>query len=240
MGISILDLVLSCLRQRNFHADVAFPGQKFPRITEPAATVHIERVDRANLSVTVEVCILCPAAMGGTACELEALRATEALRWEGAVCIQNGCSYDGVAQLYMVPILATFTCIAEENRCTMGPGFSVYIDDVLQPDAVAFSEEEVTQCQVEYAMGEALPVGISPGSRGWTLRLEELIISGAPEPEEPQGAFTLTVERTLKTERYLGCRWTSVRREISREGLRRIRTGVAQGREEAESELSDL
>ena len=109
MGYSILELVLQRLREEGFSADIAYPGQKFPQITEAVAAVHIEQVDRANLTVTLEVSIVCPAAMGGTACEVEALRATEVLRWAGAVCVQRGCTYDGVAQVYMVPILATFT-----------------------------------------------------------------------------------------------------------------------------------
>ena len=71
MGISILELVLRRLREENFIADVAFPGQKYPVITEPVAAVHIEKVDRANLTVTVEVNIICPAESGGAYCEVE-------------------------------------------------------------------------------------------------------------------------------------------------------------------------
>ena len=99
MGISILELVLRRLREENFQADVAYPGQKYPLITQPVAAVHIEKVDRANLTVTVEVNIICPAALGGTTCETEALRATEVLRWAGAVCVQNGCVFDGVSRV---------------------------------------------------------------------------------------------------------------------------------------------
>ena len=96
MGYSILELVLRRLRQAGFRADVAFPGQQFPQIQDTVATVHIEKVDRANLTVTMGVSVISPASVGGTACEVEALRATEILRWEGAVCVQNGCTYDGV------------------------------------------------------------------------------------------------------------------------------------------------
>ena len=74
MGYSILELVLRRLRERNFVADVAYPGQKFPKVAGPVAAVHIEKVDRANQTVTVEVNIICPAAMGGTECEMEADR----------------------------------------------------------------------------------------------------------------------------------------------------------------------
>ena len=75
MGYSILELVLRRLRQAGFRADVAYPGQKYPQIGETVATAHIEKVDRANLTVTMEVSIISPAAAGGTACEVEALRA---------------------------------------------------------------------------------------------------------------------------------------------------------------------
>jgi hypothetical protein len=54
LGISILELVLRLLRQENFTADIAYPGQKYPVLTEPVAAVHLEKVDRANLTVTVE------------------------------------------------------------------------------------------------------------------------------------------------------------------------------------------
>ena len=48
MGYSILELVLRRLREANYTADIAYPGQKFPQISDTVATVHIEKVDRAN------------------------------------------------------------------------------------------------------------------------------------------------------------------------------------------------
>lgn len=232
MGLSILELVLRRLRQANFTADVAYPGQKYPRITEPVAAVHIEKVDRANLTVTVEVNIICPASMGGTACEVEALRATEALGWSGAVCVQNGCTYDGVSQVYVVSILATFICVTEKDRCTMGPGFTVYIDEIYQPFVVTFSEEETHDIRAVYSMGEEDPKGISPGKKGWTIYMEELMPVGSPETEEPPAAFKLQIVSDVKTENYYHCLWTSIRREFTREGLKRIRRGIAMERME--------
>lgn len=232
MGYSILELVLRRLREENFTADVAYPGQKFPRITGPVAAVHIEKVDRASLTVTVEVNIICPAAMGGTACEMEALRATEILRWSGAVCIQNGCTYDGVSQVYVAAVLATFTGITEADSCSIGPGFSVYVNEILQPYALAVSEEEVPGTQAEYVMGQSAPAGISQGSCLWYLQLEELIPAGSPETAEPAGAFQLKIDTERKAETYYHCRWTSVKREFTKDGLRRIRKGISMLREE--------
>ena len=227
MGISILEQVLRRLRNAEFQADAAYPGQKFPQITKTVAAVHIEKVDRANMTVTLEVNIISPASLGGTACELEALRATEVLQWDGAVCVQQGCSYDGSAQVYVVAILATYTCVTEADSCTLGPGFQVYINDIYQPFAVSFSEVETRDHAPEYEMGEPIAVGISLGSRLWNIALEELILPGSPETAEPKGAFELRIERAAGTETYYHCRWLSVERQMSRSGLRRIRKGIA-------------
>ena len=232
MGFSVLELVLRRLREENFAADVAYPGQKVPTITDTVAAVHIEKVDRSDLTVTVEVSILCPAAMGGTACEVEALRATEVLRWAGAVCIQNGCTYDGISQVYVVSILATFTGITGEDSFEKGPGFEVRIGGIYQPYAVAFSSEEVQDRQAEYVMGEAAPVGIIQGTCLWKITLEELIPAGSPQTAEPSGAFEVELKTDVKTETFYHCRFTSVKRQYTREGLRRIRTGISMLREE--------
>lgn len=227
MGISILEQVLKRLRNAEFQADAAYPGQKFPQITKTVAAVHIEQVDRANMTVTLEVNIITPASLGGTACELEALRATEVLQWDGAVCVQNGCTYDGSSQVYVVAVLATYTCVTEADSCTLGPGFDVYINDSYQPFAVAFSEEETRTHTVEYEMGEPAAVDVSTGSRLWNITLEERILPGSPEAKNPDGAFELRVERASGTDTYYGCHWLSVKRQLDQSGLHRIRSGVA-------------
>lgn len=233
MGISILELVLRRLREENFIADVAFPGQKYPVITEPVAAVHIEKVDRSNLSVTVEVSIICPGEFGGAYCEVEALRATEVLRWAGATCIQNGCEYDGLAQVYVVKVLATFTCITESDDCVMGPGFRVYAAENIVPFAVSFEAEQVIDREAQYEMGEDAPIGVRKGSWVWKIRLEELIPAGNLEVDDPPGGCEVRVESDTVTETYYHCWWTSVRREYTRQGLRRIRTGISMDRMEA-------
>lgn len=235
MGYSILELVLRQLRQEGFAADAAYPGQKFPKVHGTVVAVHIDQVERAKLTVTVSVNVLCPAAQGGTACEVEALKVTEVLRWMGAACVQNGCRYDGIAQVYVVEVLATFAGVTEENSCRIWPGFYIYLNETLQKFAVAFTEEELTGAEAAYAMGQAAPVGIRQGQQVRKLYLEELIPAGSPEEPEPEGEFQMRLVTSLKTQRYTGCRWVSVRREFTQQGLRRIRQGIALGREEVET-----
>lgn len=227
MGISILEKVLQRLRQARFNAMPAFPGQKYPQITETVAAVHIEKVDRASMTVTLEVNIICPASFGGTACEVEALRATETLQWDGAICIQNGCTYDGSSQVYMVAILATYTCVTEADSCVLGPGFEVYINEIYHRFVVSFTEEENRSHRAEFEMGESEPIGISLGSSVWEITVEELILPGSPELKEPNGPFELRIIRNGGTDIYYHCRWLSVRREMTRNGLHRVCKGVS-------------
>lgn len=240
MGYSILELVLRRLRQAGFRADIAYPGQKYPQIGQTVATVHIEKVDRANLTVTMEVSILCPASTGGTACEVEALRATEILRWAGAVCVQNGCTYDGVSQVYVVSILATFTGTTDADDCVIWPGFYCYVDELIQRFAVGITVEEYTGRQPEFVMGEAAPTGVSEGSHYWSIELEELIPAGSGVSKEPEGSFVLKLITDEKTEEFTGCTWLNTRREYTKAGLRRIHKGIALGRREVTDGLSEL
>lgn len=235
MGYSILELVLRRLREDGFTADIAFPGQKFPQISDTVATVHIEKVDRANLEVTVEISIICPASMGGTVCEMKALRATEVLRWSGAVCVQNGCTYDGIAQVYVVSVLATFTGVTEADDCTVWPGFYCYVDNQLLRFVTGFTAVQANGGAAEYVIGQAAPVGTSIGTTAWEIQLEELIPVGSPEFASPSDPCIVRIITDQKTETYSGCRWASVRREFTKKGLRRIRTGVALQMEEEEN-----
>ena len=142
------------------------------------------------------------------------------MRWR--LCGQRKfCTYDGISQVYVVAILATFTCVTEASKCSLGPGFRAYINDIVQPNAIAFSEEEVSGVQAEYVTGESAPAGASQGSSLWYIQLEELFPAGTPEKAEPVGAFTLEIS-------------TSVKREFSREGLRKTRKGIAMLRQEEE------
>lgn len=228
MGISILELVLGELRTGGFTADVAYPGQKYPPITDTVAAVHIAEVDRANMTVTVEVTVISPAALGGTACETAALRATEILRWAGGNCIQKGCDYDGMAQVYCVSVLATFTCITEAEDCTMGPGFAVYVDGTRLEFVTAFSNVELRDVTCCYEMGEDYPVGLCMGKSKWEITIVEVIPAGSEEVTYPNAATGVTVEKSNgETEIFRNCLFTSVQRDNTNAGLKRTWKGVA-------------
>lgn len=236
MGLSILDMVLLRLRSLGFRADAAFPGQNCPVITEPVAAVHIDEVDSANQTVTVKVNILCPAELGGVQCELDALQVTQMLSQSGAACVQSGCVYDGIGKMYSVTISATYTGTTETDEYRIGPGFKVYLDGIYISNVISFTAERYGGSMLHFSMGEDAPVGSSSGSGGWKITLEEQIPVGGYELGEGDEPFTLRLEKsTGYHETYSQCRWTSVMRTFNREGMRRIRTGIAVSMEESYS-----
>ena len=231
MGNGILDRAAAKLREAGFRTGYGFPGQARAMADRAVAALHLEKVDNTASVVTVEVSIICPASLGGGQCEIEALRATEVLRWSGATCVQNGCKYDGVAQVYVVAVLPTFTAITEEDGCTIGPGFTVHLSDIYHPYAISFTATQNADHEVRHEIGELAPIGLAPGNWTWKIELEELIPAGSPEAEQPADLFELKLTTDIQTERYYHCRWTSVKREFTKNGLRKTRIGVAMDRE---------
>lgn len=233
MGISILELVLRRLREENFQTEAAFPGKKYPDITRTVAAAHIQEVNRADRTVTVEVMVFSPGTAGGSVCEAEALRATEALHSAGAECVQGGCQYNGTIRAYCVSILATFVGVTMTEDCTMGPGFTVYISNSVIPWTTAFTAEKTEQWELCYGIGENTPVDIAQGKECWKILLEEKIPVGSPVSKQAVDSFSLRLERSDGyKETYYRCRWLSEKRYHSREGLHRIRTGIAMQMEE--------
>lgn len=222
MGNSILELVLLTLRDGGFRADVAYPGQKHPVISESVAAVHILKTDGAQRTVTAEIFIVCKASLGGTRCETDAVEAAQLLSDAGAECVLEGCEYDGINQTYSVRILATF----REETVVPELDFQVRAGTVLLPHAVRFCAEKVTDSEVHYSMGQSAPAAISQGQWIWKITLEELVPPGESEVVQ-NDANTLTITAETGTESYTGCCWTSIKREFTRDGMRQIRIGTA-------------
>ena len=232
MGSLILAKVQDELENAGFSVNIAYPGQKYPQIRETVAAVHMEKMDGNTQEVTVEVDIVCPASVGGSRCEQEAFTATQTLTAVGARCIQNGCVYHAATNTFMVTIYATFVGSSQSEDGTIGPGFQVYINNVLQPYATGFTSEVEADHKVVYTVGMAMPARSTAGRFLHSFCLEEMIPIGQTAPEESLDTFAVRVETEKTIERFFHCRWTSIRQEYTKEGMRRIRKGFARIREE--------
>ena len=235
MGALILTKVQDELEIAGFDVNVAYPGQKYPQIRNTVAAVHMEKMDGTSREMTVEVDIISPANLGGSMCEHEAFRATEALTAVGARCIQNGCVYQAATNTFRVTIRATFSGNTQSEDGTIGLGFQVYINNVLQPYATGFVSNKETDNKVIYTIGMALPEDSTAGQLLHTFQLEELIPIGETAAEDHTGTFTIRVETANTTERFFACRWNSIRQEYTKEGMKRIRKGIARIREEVKN-----
>jgi len=231
MGGAVLEQVLQTLRKAGFAADLAYPGRKYPLITGTVAAVHLEKVDALKLETTVKVEILCPGTFGGTACELEALRALEALHGAGAACVQESCRYHTAAQVYITPVHATFLSAAEPEDTVLGPGFQVLIAGKTLPYATAFTALIESDHKTVYSVGMRIPATSTPGPIHYSLRLKEMIPIGSELEESEEGTFSIRVVTEQGGEVYHDCRWTSIQRDYTKEGLRQIRKGFGRVRE---------
>lgn len=240
MGSLVVQKVITALCDSGLSAGAAWPGKAFPAITGPVAAVHLKEVDSSTMTATVEVMVLGPGAQGGTVCEETALEAMRVLWGLGAVCRQTGCSYDRTGDVFSVSLTAAFSQVVPDEGDDGDQGetgqilsaFAVRVADVLQPHAVSFQATQETGAEMEYVAASPEAVASHSGTIRWSLTLKEEIPPGIREPESPEGEFSLTVEDGTDSWRYLGCRWQTVRRDYSVEGLTRVRTGFALSREE--------
>ncbi len=224
MGEVMLNSVLDQLRNAGFQAALAYPGKRIPEIDGVVAAVHIRKADPIQATLTVEVTIIAPEAVGGTACELEGLGAMEALCGGGAVCTLSGCQYDSLGRVYSVMILAEYTGFALEKPCVLGPGVQLLIGDEVVEHAISFTMERSSELKWLQEMGAGDPAEMLLGAWVWKLRLEELLPMGALEVSQPQESFTLCVQGQQEAT-YTGCYWTSVSYEYTPRGVRRVRGG---------------
>lgn len=231
MGAVILERVLGELRSAGFRADLAYPGRIIPQVTETVAAVHIGKADPLRSVMTLEVTIISPEKLGGTACELQALRAMEALSRIGGVCSQQGCGYDSRGQVYTVTILADFIWLMGENSSAMGPDVEVLLEGEVLEYAVAFTAQREFDFRLAREMGENVAMDVSCGSGVWKLRLEELLPLGHVTIPRTEELATLQLRGSEGTEIFRDCCWISEQHEYTAAGLRRVRVGIAGSKE---------
>lgn len=162
--------------------------------------------------------VMCPVAMGGAACEGEALRVTEVLTNTGASCVQEICEFDSRRQLLTVPVYAAFRGGIWEAAWIPGGDLTVKLGANELFSATAFTSEQATED----------PAATALSGCPWTFSIEEFFYPGYSEENPPTEPFDITVTRTTRTETYKNCRFTAIKREAGPTGLRQTREGTAE------------
>lgn len=218
MAESIVATVIRGLTAAGIRAGAAWPGQTMPHLTAPAAAVSLFQVNQQERVTEVLVTVLCPAALGGEACEAEGLRITEVLSTLGASCVQEGCQYDSRTELFTAPVYAAFTGSTLDAAWTPGGDLAVSLGSAALTSVIGFTAQQETED----------PTAAPVSSCSWTFKIEEFFSPGYAEQNVPEEPFSITVSRTGRVETFKNCRLKNIKREDTPTGLRQIREGTAE------------
>ena len=215
MGRITVEQIVTDLSTGGIRASAAWPGQKMPHLTAPAAAVCLEKADDAREQTTILVTVYSPGDQGGSACETAAVAAMGALQKTGAVCLLEGCRYDGQLHLFSMELHAVYGGLVTEEAKFPA---SVKLGLAPLPYVTGFKSWHLTDDPAETPLSASLCY----------FRLEELIPTGGVEQNTPQEPFTITVTRGGTIETFTGCYLTTDVREDKQNGVSRVRSGTAQ------------
>lgn len=203
-------MVMDVLNGHGVRARRGYPAEKYIRPESPVATVNIDSMENGNIVVAAEVF-----AVKAEDCENTADRAVAGLKAAGFTCTVGSCRFHEKMGLFSIVIRveritkATLPCAVfiNEKELAYVKGFS------------AGSEAEWYRHTSEEGVTEILQE-----TKVWILTLEELIPATAAPVLDSAESFTLEVRREGGVETYPSCRWESVRREETADGVRQVRT----------------
>lgn len=214
MGFPIVERVITTLSNSGIRAAAAWPGEKIPYLTAPAAAVCLEEADSSSMKTTVLVTVYAPG--NGESCEAAAAVAMEALQKDGGTCRLESCRYNGQLDLFTMALHVLYDGVGE----TAGEALPISV----QIGAAAL--DYLTGFKSWHLTDEPKTVPLS--SAVCYFRVEEFIPSGEAEQNTPQEPFTMVVIRGGTTETFTGCYLTSDVREDRVKGVCRVRSGTAE------------
>ena len=216
---TIVSEVIRELTTGGIRAAEAYPGKRIPALTGAVAAVRLGKVDRSVRTTHLEVVVMSPAASGGSACEITALKAVEILQDMGGTCMKAVCKFDEMADVFYINIDVEFFGTALPDSWSAGPGYAVKIGAQAMNYVTSFLAQRETDKEVT-AIANAK----------WRFTMEELLPPGTSEPADPSEPFTMSVSRSGGDETFTGCTWISVKREDTIKGVSQVRVGIADKR----------
>ncbi len=219
MGGLILDEMVQRLNDNGIRAQTAYPDEFINRVTSSVAALSLYEVDGENYTVTILAEILGPKSRGGRAVQVRALQAVEVLEEEGAVCRQGSCEFVSKANVFRVPIWATFKGIPRAEEMITFSGYQIMAGTLFMSQACGFSSWQVPTGTEETLLNAP-----------WKFQIEEFFPWGVQDTMEAEEPFTLKVRSNSGVESYFQCKWTGRKRVAEERGIRQIREGWAKSR----------
>lgn len=213
-------------------ADEAYPGGKWTEVTGPVAAVSLRDLDYRERTAEFEIRVLSPRSLGGWQCQNAAAEAVAALEKAGVSCRMEPMVYQAGTDCFEMPVIGTQYVFEEEAEIVVSDAFQVLIGEETVGYVTEFAGEQDRQRRLIGSFEQQTPVGITPPTGGWAIRMVQVIPRGglvAAEPEEP---FTLTVQEEGLSTVYSGCGWNVVKKQMDQSETKLIWEGFALTREE--------
>lgn len=187
MGSQWLKELVLLLKTAGIPAGEAFPAGERSAIRECVAAVCIHGIDQETGTVEFEIRVLAPRTLGLWHCQDRAVELMELLSAYGLVCRMGQMAYERGCDCYGI------TLTARRAGLLGSAGLRLYVGDSELEYVTEFSARQDQGRKIVGAMGDDLPVAVSPGNGGWSFRVVRIAPAGTAdtEPEEP---FALTVE----------------------------------------------
>jgi len=224
MGHEWLTQVKEALKNAGFRVEAGYPAQKAVHLTDTVAAVNLGAMEGSRIR-EVAVCILTPRVMGLEACQNRASDAVLALSKDGNQWRFDRWRYEAGIDCWAIEILGT------PVQASGVLGYTIAIGQVQQGHVTDFLARQVQDRRLIRPHGDDTPSGVTPGRRGWTLKLTQLLPEGEAEPEEGTEPFSLTVSRGGVQQTYTGCCWAEYASQQLPEGIQIVRSAFALDRE---------
>lgn len=228
MGYELLESVMDLLAGCGIRAGEEYPAGERVEILSPVAAVGLREMDFAGGEARFTVRVLSPRILGGWCCQTHAAKAGNAL-YGGGYSLETGeMEYLSGSDCFCITLTAALPVIPGEGGWLAGRRWQVLCGDVEQENVISFRAVRDQGRRIFGAMCQSEPVGVTPGSGGWTIELQQRITA---EPEDAGEPFTLLVRHGNTEHRYGKCFWNETEVAHTQGGLLMTRRGFALTRE---------
>lgn len=206
--------VVETLTAGGIRARRGYPAEKYFFPETPVAAVNLHTADGDVLVIAAEIY-----AQRAEDCENAAWQAMTLLTQLGTSCSAGGCQYQRMMGLYSQRVLIRWEGAEQTDGATLG--FKLYRNGTLLPYVTGFSA--VCKAELYQVTGEDGSASVMRQSPVWEVTVEEQIpVSVAPQVD-PDGEFTLEINRQGGGEVFPKCQWDSVKRMETQRGVHQVR-----------------
>lgn len=231
MGREWLELVVSLLTAAGIPAGESHPADMVLHVTEPVAAVGLSALDCSAGKANISVQVLSPRSLGGWECQTAAAGAAAALENQGIHCRMDKMEYLSGCDCYSICVTAELNVCLADGSWKQGSPWQITLDDEQLSWVSEFYADQNQQRRLVGASTQAEPVGVTPGSGGWSIKLVLQLPQGAAEEDMPGEPFELTVQQSGRKQVYHDCYWNQVSRSCTQSGMEVVWQGFALTRE---------